>query len=92
MFNLLKSQKVIPEFMNYANITTVPKKGSRIEPGNESGIFRVSVLRSILMRMIYNMQYSTINQNMSYCQMGGRQKKSSKNNIFIVNHVTKLNM
>ena len=85
MFNLLKSKIFIPEFINNANITTVPKRGSWIEPRNERGIFRVSVLRSILMRLIYNMQYSRINQNMSDCQMGGRKNKSSKNNIFIVN-------
>ena len=72
MFNLLKSKILIPEFINNANIPTVPKRGSWIEPRNERGIFRVSVLRSILMRLIYNMQYSRINQNMSDCQMGER--------------------
>ena len=30
MFNKLKSQKQISYFMNVSNITTVPKKGSRI--------------------------------------------------------------
>ena len=85
MFNLLKEQKLIPSFMNYANITTVPKKGSRIEPKNERGIFRVSVIRSIFMRLIYNSKYPIIDQNMSDCQMGGRKYKSCKNNIFIVN-------
>ena len=72
-------------FMNYANVTTVPKKGSRIEPKNARGIFRVSVVRYILMRMIYNMKYPIIDSNMSDCQMGGRKKKSCKNNIFIIN-------
>ena len=71
--------------MSYANITTVPKKGSRIEPKNERGIFRVSVLRSILMRMIYNTKYQIIDNNMSDCQVGGRKNKSCKNNIFVVN-------
>ena len=52
MFNKLRKNKLIPVFMNYPNITTVPKKGSMIELMNERGIFRVSVLRSILMRMI----------------------------------------
>ena len=85
MFNLLKAKKLIPEFMNNANVTTVPKKGSRIEPKNERGIFRVSVVRSILMRLIYNMKYPIIDQNMSDCQMGGRKKKSCINNIFLVN-------
>ena len=87
MFNSLKTQRLIPEFMNFANITTVPKKGSRIEPTNERGIFRVSVLRSILMRLIYNTKYPVINENMSDCQMGGRKKKSSKNNLFIINGI-----
>ena len=77
--------ELIPNFMNYTNISTVPKKGSRIEPRNERGIFRVSVLRSILMRLIYDMKYPIIDRNMSDCQMGGRKKKSCKNNIFIVN-------
>ena len=27
MFNKLKSDKLIPSFMRYANITTVPKRG-----------------------------------------------------------------
>ena len=85
MFNSLKTQKLIPQFMNFANVTTVPKKGSRIEPSNERGIFRVSVLRSIFMRLMYDMKYPIINQNICDCQMGGRKKKSSKNNIFLVN-------
>ena len=79
------SEKMISKFMNFANVTTVPKKGSRIEPKNERGIFRVPVVRSILMRMIYDMKYSIIDRNMSDCQMGGRKKKGCRNNIFIIN-------
>ena len=54
MMNSLKQQGIIPMHMNIANITTVPKKGSKFILKNERGIFRVSVLRTILMRMIYN--------------------------------------
>ena len=32
MFKKLKSKKMIPCFMNFANITTVPKRGSRLDP------------------------------------------------------------
>ena len=85
MFNKLRAKKLIPEFLNFTNITTVHKKGSRIEPRNERGIFRVAVVRSILMRIIYNIKYPIIDRNMSDCQMGGRKKKSCKNNIFIIN-------
>ena len=87
MFNELKQKRLIPSFMNYSNITTVPKKGPRIELKNERGIFRVSVLRSILMRLIYNEKYPVIDRNMSDCQMGARKGKGCKNNIFIVNGI-----
>ena len=87
MFNRLKKEKMISEFMNYANITTIPKKGSRLELKNERGIFRVPVPRTILMRMIYNDKYPVIDANMSDCQMGARKNKGCKNNIFIVNGI-----
>ena len=87
MFNKIKSQMFVPKFMNCANITTVPKKGSQIELKNERGIFRVSVIRSILMNLIYESKYSDIDKNMSECQMGGRRKKGCKNNIFILNGI-----
>ena len=38
MFNKLKQEKIIAMFMNYANITTVHKKGSRLLLENERGI------------------------------------------------------
>ena len=76
---------MIPKFMNFANITTVPKKGSRLELRNERGIFRVSVVRSILMHLIYETKYPKIDSNMSDCQTGGSKKKGCKNNIFILN-------
>ena len=87
MFNKMKKNDLIPKFFNVANITTVPKKGSRLILTNERGIFRVPVIRSILMNMIYETNYSKIDNYMSDCQMGGRRKKSCKNNIFILNGV-----
>ena len=87
MCNKLKREKLIAKFMNVTNVTTVPKKGSRVEPKNERGIFRVAVVRYILMRMIYNRKYPIIDRNMSDCQMGARKKKGCKNNIFIINGI-----
>ena len=87
MFNKLKRKKLIPMFMNFCNITTVPKKGSKTELKNERGIFRVPIIRYILMRIMYNMKYWGIDENMSDCQMGARKGKSSRNNIFIVNGI-----
>jgi hypothetical protein len=73
--------------LNYVNVTTVPKQGSRLLLKNERGIFRVAVIRYILMRMIYNTKYPTIDQNMSDCQMGARKLKGCKNNIFLINGI-----
>ena len=64
--------------MNIANITKVPKKGSKFLLKNERGIFRVSVQRTILMRLIYNRKYPDIDKNISDCQMGARGEKMQK--------------
>ena len=85
--NNIRSSGKIPKFMKYANITTVPKKGSISNLENERGIFRVDVIRSILMRLIYNDKYPIVDKNMSDCQMGGRKDKGCRNNIFIVNGI-----
>ena len=87
MFNNIKNNQKIPQFMNLANITTVPKRGSKLNLQNERGIFRVSVLRSILMRLIYNEKYEIIDRNMSDCQVGGRKQKGCRNNILIINGI-----
>ena len=87
MFNNLKKENMIPQFMNFANVTTVPKSGSRLEPVNERGIFRVEILRAILMRLIYNSKYSVIDKNMTDCQMGARKGKGCRSIIWIINGI-----
>ena len=85
--NIIKYRGEIPSFMKFANITTVPKKGSLNNLENERGIFRVDVIRSILMRLIYNEKYYVIDKNMSDCQMGGRKRKGCRDNLFIINGI-----
>ena len=87
MYNRLRKEQLIPTFLNFTNISTVHKKGSKLELVNDRGIFRVSVPRYILMRLIYNSKYPEIDRNISDCQMGARKGKSCKNNIFIVNGI-----
>ena len=87
MFNKLKLNKLIPSFMQFANITTVPKRGSLTLLENERGIFRVDITRSILMRLIYNEKYPVIDSNMSDSQMGGRKGRGCRMNLFIVNGI-----
>ena len=76
---------MIPIFMRISNITTVPEKGSLTLMENKRGIFRVDIVRSILMTVIYNDKYPLIDQNISDSQMGGRKGKRRRNNIFLIN-------
>ena len=58
MCNKARRDKIIRILMNYANITTVPKKkGSRLLIETERGTFRVAVLIYISIKLIYNEKY-----------------------------------
>ena len=54
---------------------------------NERGIFVLSAIRTIFMRLLYNTKYNIIDQNMSDSNVGGRKKMSSVHNIFILNGI-----
>ena len=54
MFNTMKETNQVPEFIRFADISTIYKgKGAKNELINERGIFIVTILRSILMKLIY---------------------------------------
>ena len=73
--------------MKNAVISTIPKTGSKFLMKNERGIFVLSAVRTIFMRLIYNTKYETINSNMSDSNVGGRKGKSCINHIFVINGV-----
>ena len=68
-------------------MTTIPKSGLKFELKNERGIFRLSVLRNILLRLIYNRKYDMIDANMSDNNIGTRRNKSSRNHIWLINGI-----
>ena len=50
----MKAENEISEFVRLADISTIYKgKGKKCELINDRGIFVVTILRSILMRLIY---------------------------------------
>ena len=65
MFNKIKEKGDLPEFMKEATITTIPKSGSKLLLINERGIFILSSVRTILMRLLYKTKYDVINLNMT---------------------------
>ena len=85
MFNNIKSVGIFPDFMKEATVTTIPKKGSKLLLKNERGIFLVNSVRSILMRLIFNLKYPMFDNHMSDSNVGGRQKKSGMNHIWMMN-------
>ena len=86
-FNNLKTEHIFPLYMRQSNITTIHKSGSKMELKNQRGVSRTSVVRSIFKRMLYNIKYESIDQNISDGQMGGRKNKGCRNNLFIVNAI-----
>ena len=88
MFNEMKKTNEIPEFVRLADISTIYKgKGPKNELINERGIFVVTILRSILMKLIYFDYYSILDHSMSDSQVGARKNKNIRNHIWIVNGV-----
>jgi Txe/YoeB family toxin of Txe-Axe toxin-antitoxin module len=88
LLNLIKETSSIPEFAQWANITSLFKgKGDRLDLSNDRGIFLVTVIRSILMKMMYNDKYDILDQGMSDSNVGARRGKNIRNHIFIINGI-----
>ena len=55
LFNLIKTEVVIPDFFELMSVTSLYKnKGSRNDLSNDRGIFNVPKMRSILDKVIYS--------------------------------------
>ena len=92
LFNKLKSAGKTPNFMKKAIMTTIPKKGKKILLKNERGIFLVNSVRNILMRLIFNLKYQTLDTHMTDSNMGGRKNKSGINHIWVMQSIIHDNM
>ena len=64
------------------------KKGSRNNFDSYRGIFRVNVFRSILDRLIYNDEYDTVESSLTDSNVGARQGRNIRDNIFVMNAIT----
>ena len=74
--------------MKKCNVTNLyKKKGLKQSFNSYRGIFRVTVLRNILDRLIYNDLYQTIDTNLSDCNVGNRKGRNIRDNLFVLNAV-----
>ena len=88
LMNHIKRQQKVPSIMKYCNITSLYKnKGPKKDFENYRGIFRVVSLRSILDKLIYNDEYPEIDENLTDSNVGARQDRNIRDNIFIMNAI-----
>ena len=85
LVNNVKKELNIPEIIRLANITSMwKKKGDKNNLENDRGVFIVSILRSIIDKLVYEDEYSTIDDNMSDANIGARKERNIRNYLFIV--------
>ena len=88
LMNHIKSNHELPEVLQYCNITSLYKhKGSHKDFNNYRGVFRVTVLRSVLDRLIYNDSYSTIDEHLTDGNVGARKNRNIRDNLFVLGAV-----
>ena len=80
---------MFPKCLEPCNITSLFKnKGSRRDLNFYRGIFRVSVFRNILDRLIFNNEYENIDKNLTDSNVGGRKGRGIRDNLFVINAIT----
>ena len=85
MVNRIKEEGMIPEVLKYCNISSIFKnKGSKSDFSAYRGIFRVTIMRYIVDRLIYNDEYDTIDNYLSDCNVGSRKHRNIRDNLFVV--------
>ena len=88
LVNKIKEQQKIPESIQLCNINSLYKrKGARNKFSSYRGIFRVTVVRSILDRLIYNDMYQIMDNNLSDCNVGNRRGRNIRDNLFVLNAI-----
>ena len=77
-----------PSSMDLCNVTSIYKnKGDRSSFDSHRGVFRTTVLRNILDRLVYNDEYQNVDSNLTDCSVGCRKKRNIRDNLFVVNAI-----
>ena len=89
LMNRIKDDQIYPKCLELCNISSIwKKKGSRNSFDSYQGIFRVTIFRSILEKLIYNDEYRNIDKNLTDANVGARKKRNIRDNIFVLNAIT----
>ena len=89
LMNRIKEEQLYPKCLELCNISSIWKlKGLRNKFSSYRGIFRVSIFRAILDRLIYNDEYENIDSNLTDSNVGARKMRNIRDNIFVLNAIT----
>ena len=89
MMNQTKTQQIFPVPLQYCNITSLYKqKGKKQDFNNYRGIFRVTIIRSILDKLIYNDEFDNIDKHLTDSNVGARRGRNIRDNIFILGAIS----
>ena len=88
LMNKIKDDQEYPRNLELCNISSIWKsKGSRSSFDSYRGIFRVTIFRSILERLIYNDEYKNLDKNLTDSNVGARKNRNIRDNIFVLNAI-----
>ena len=88
MMNGIKREQKYPQCLEDCNVTFLWKrKGEKNDFGNQRGIFRVNIFRTILERLIYNDEYPSLEKRLTDSNVGARKFRNIRDNIFVINAI-----
>jgi hypothetical protein len=88
LMNRIKKELIYPSPMEVSNVTNLFKnKGQRSQFNSYRGIFRNTILRSILDKLMYNEEYESIDQNLTDGNVGSRKRRNVRDNLFVINAI-----
>ena len=85
LFNLIKTQLLVPDFFQTMTITSIYKsKGLKTLLKSERGIFNLNKVRNLMDKLLYNDIYDDVERSLSCSNVGGRRGRSIRDQLFIV--------
>ena len=83
LMNNIKKQQKTPPCLQQCNITSIFKnKGSSKDLNNYRGVFRTTVFRIFLDKLIFSDEYETIDKQLTDSNVGKRKRRNIRNTFF----------
>ena len=85
IINRAKYESQVPRPFRLTKITSIYKsKGEKCDLQNDRGVHSVTKFRAIIDKLLYNDMYEQIDRKMSNCNVGGRNNRSIRDNLFVI--------